>query len=236
MILHSRLSIALALALALTGCAGPTAITARTAESAATRAASADRFASEPVPTEAQLARLEYTSPEELIENAPAEPGADDKIGPKPPNEDLGNFGSVDATLWRGARPTEKGLAQLAAKGVKTIVNLENDKGAVEREGAWAAAHGIRFVSLPLSVILPPSNAKVDQFLALANDPAARPLYFHCMQGRDRTGTAAFCYRVRHDGWNFSQAYAEMKGFHFHTYLLGLQAFIRLYPKQHAAS
>ena len=67
-------------------------------------------------------------------------------------------------------------------------------------------------------------------------DPAARPLYFHCMQGRDRTGTAAFTYRVRHDGWNFDQAYTEMKGFHFHTYLLGLQAFIRLYAKHHPAA
>jgi hypothetical protein len=232
MIQVRSLSIALTLALALAGCAGPTAITARTAEPAATRAAAA-----EPVPTEAQLAQLERTSPEALIENAPAEPGAEtDKFGPKPPKEDLGNFGAVEPTLWRGARPTDKGLEQLAAKGVKTIVNFENDKKAVAHEAAWAAAHGIRFVSVPLSVILPPSTTNVDKWLAIANDPAARPVYFHCMQGRDRTGTAAFCYRVRHDGWDFSKAYAEMKSFHFHTYLLGLQAFIRLYPKQHAAS
>ena len=49
------------------------------------------------------------------------------------------------------------------------------------------------------------------------------------MQGRDRTGTGAFCYRVSHDHWTFDQAYAEMKAYHFHTYLLGLQAFIRGY-------
>lgn len=241
-----KLETVLALALMLAGCGtlqAPAVRVAPVVTSAAPVVAQAAvpapsiTVTAEPQPSSTQLAQLELTSPDELLDNAPLEPGVRAfSFGIKPPDEDLGNFGEVESTLWRGARPTDKGLEQLAAKGVKTIVNLENDKKAVEHEGAWATAHGIRFVSIPLSVILPPKGDKVDQWLALANDPAARPLYFHCMQGRDRTGTAAFTYRVSHDHWKFDRAYAEMKGFHFHTYLLGLQAYIRHYASTHAAS
>ena len=50
------------------------------------------------------------------LDDAPLEPGMDATgIWPHPPAEDLGNFGKVDDTLWRGARPTDKGLEKLAA-------------------------------------------------------------------------------------------------------------------------
>lgn len=182
----------------------------------------------------AELKVLEARSPDRLIENAPEEPGM--KFWPKPPSDDLGNQGQLEATLWRGARPTEEGMRQLAAKGTKLIVNLENDKKVVQQEEAWAKKYGIRFVNIPLSIITPPSQAKVDQFLALATDPQNRPLYFHCMQGRDRTGTMAFVYRVHEQGWNYDRAYQEMVQYKFHTYLLGLRYFLIRYAKHHAAT
>lgn len=194
--------------------------------------------AQQKVPSQAELKRLEARSPDRLVEDAALEPGMEaEGLWPKPPAEDLGNFGKVDDTLWRGARPTEKGLAQLKSQGVRTVVNLENDKKAVKAEEAWCQANGVTFVSIPLSVITPPKLEKINQFLDLANDPAARPLYFHCMQGRDRTGTAAFAYRVSHDGWDYHKAYDEMVSYHFHTYLLGLRGFLVWYAhSQHAGS
>ncbi len=215
---------ALALVLLLAGC-GTAAPQARVASS--TKVA-----ANQVVPSDAELKRLESRSPDYLVEDAALEPGMQaEGLWPKPPAEDLGNFGKVDETLWRGARPTEKGLAQLKSMGVKTIVNFENDKKAVESEAAWCKANGVTFVSIPLSVITPPKVSKVNEFLALANDQASRPLYFHCMQGRDRTGTAAFAYRVSHDGWDYDRAYEEMKSYKFHTYLVGLRGFLIWYAK-----
>lgn len=215
---------AIALVLLLAGC-GTAAPQARTGT--ATQVA-----ASQKVPSAAELKRLESRSPDYLIDEAAAEPGMEaEGLWPKPPADDLGNFGKVDDTLWRGARPTEKGLMQLKSQGVKTLVNFENDKKAVESEAAWCKANGIAFVSIPLSVITPPKLEKVNQFLALANDPAARPLYFHCMQGRDRTGTAAFAYRISHDGWSYDRAYQEMVSYDFHTYLLGLRGFLVWYAR-----
>jgi hypothetical protein len=192
----------------------------------------------EPRPSDLQIRALEAASPDRVIENAPAEPGMTTESWlpwPKPPAGDLGNFGKVNDTLFRGARPTDKGLEQLVGMGVKVIVNFENDKAAVDHEQAWCASHGVVFHSIALSIITPPKQEKIDEFLKYAEDSTRGPLYFHCMQGRDRTGTAAFCYRIHHDHYTFKQAYAEMKSFNFHTYLLGLQWYIRHYATaQHA--
>lgn len=219
-----------ALAFSLVGCGlAPQPMAQRTAPLSAT--------STDQVPSIEVLEQLERESPDRLIDDAPGEPGYQSEgLWPKPPAEDLGNFGKVDSTLWRGARPTIKGLEKLKAMGVRTLVNFENDRKVVEQEQAWAKANGVAFVSIPLSVITPPKVATIDRFLALANDPASRPLYFHCMQGRDRTGTAAFCYRVSHDGWSYDKAYAEMKAYKFHTFLVGLQGFLLWYAKTQRAS
>ncbi|HBN08893.1 MAG TPA: hypothetical protein DD435_09675 [Cyanobacteria bacterium UBA8530] len=189
---------------------------------------------SERIPSESEIKQLSLQSPERLIENAPDEPGSDGKFGPKPPTEDLGNFGKLEETLFRGARPTEKGIEKLAKMGVKLIVCLENSASVVRQEEAWAKKHGLRFASIPFGIILPPSRAGVDKFLALANDPQNRPMYFHCMQGRDRTGCMAFAYRVSQHAWCYTKAYAEMVKYKFHTYLFGLRHFLKEYAEDQA--
>ena len=219
--------ITLITALSLAGCG-----VATTSQSLATPSyQSFGSFAAERVPSESELKRLEATSPDYLIDNAPAEPGAD--FWPKPPKDDLGNLGKLTDRLYRGARPTEAGMKKLADMGIKTIVSLENDKKVVAQEKAWAEKYGMRFHSIPMSVIIPPKEAKIDQFLAIAQDPAQLPVYFHCMQGRDRTGTAALAYRVKVQNWDYEQAYGEMKSYGFHTYLLGLRIFVKNYAKKY---
>jgi protein tyrosine phosphatase (PTP) superfamily phosphohydrolase (DUF442 family) len=186
--------------------------------------------AAESTPSDAELQQLAAESPDHLIPNAPPEPGMKaSHLWPSPPPGDLANFGKVEDNLWRGARPTDAGLQKLADMGVKTIVNFENDETAVNHEQSWAVAHGIKFVTVPLSVITPPSMDHINQWIGTAEDPTNRPLYFHCMQGRDRTGVACFTYRVHHDHWKYDQAYQEMLQYHFHTYLLGLRAFLVWY-------
>lgn len=224
-IVHGAL--ALVMALSLAGCG--VASTSQPLDSAQMQRFGS--FAAERVPSSAELARLEVASPDSLIENAPLEPGAD--FWPKPPQGDLANFGKVTENLFRGARPTEAGMKKLAEMGVKTIVSLENDKKVVAQEQAWAEKYGMRFHVIPMSVITPPKESKVDAFLAIAQDPQQLPVYFHCMQGRDRTGTMALAYRVKVQNWDFQQAYGEMKGYGFHTYLLGLRFFVQSYAKKH---
>lgn len=222
-----RALLALATALTLAGCgAGATQQPLST-----TSYGQFGSFSAERIPSEAELKRLELSSPDALIDNAPQEPGAD--LFPKPPKDDLGNLGKVTEQLFRGARPTEAGMKKLVDMGVRTIVTLENDKKVVAQEKAWAEKYGLRFHAIPMSVIIPPKEAKVDQFLAIAQDPAQQPVYFHCMQGRDRTGTMALAYRVKIQNWDGKKAYEEMKSYGFHTYLLGLKLFVHNYARKY---
>ncbi|HEY9723020.1 MAG TPA: tyrosine-protein phosphatase [Oscillatoriaceae cyanobacterium] len=195
----------------------------------------AQALSTDALPNPAQLKAMSFTDLAGLIDKPEkGDPDVTEScIWPCPPPGDLGNFGQVDDAVYRGARPTDAGMAKLKAMGVKTIVDLENVKSDVQHESSWCKANGMSFVSIPLSVFLPPKESMINQFLALASDPASTPLYVHCMQGRDRTGTAVFCYRVHHDHWTFNKAYSEMTAYHFHTYLLGLQYFIREYAKKY---
>lgn len=157
------------------------------------------------------------------------DPLSEEGLWPSPPKEDLGNFGELTDRLFRGARPTEKGIQSLKEKGVDLIINLENGKKVVEKERALAEKYGIRFKSVPMGIFIPPKLAKVDDFLATVQDTSNGKVYFHCMQGRDRTGTMAFAYRTKIQKWDTKRAYAEMKSYKFHTYLLGLNAFVHWY-------
>lgn len=41
-----------------------------------------------------------------------------------PASEGIANFGQVNATLYRGAQPDERGIGNLQRLGVATIINL----------------------------------------------------------------------------------------------------------------
>jgi len=146
---------------------------------------------------------------------------------PTPPAGDLGNFAQLSPGLYRGARPTAKGLCQLKALGIKTVISLENLEQIVDWEKANAKKLGLEFVNLPMSVFSTPSPEQVAAFLKQTETASQKPVYFHCMQGSDRTGSLALVYRMRVMGWTFEKAYAEMQQHGFHEYLLGLQGFIR---------
>lgn len=148
------------------------------------------------------------------------------------PHEDLDNFQIVEPTLFRGARPSRQGLQTLRRLGVRTIVNLEKGGDAVESEKSYGQELGLKVIHIPMGIVAPPSSSKVDQFLSLAGNPVERPLYFHCKQGRDRTGVMALAYRVQVQHWQPDYAYAEMLQYGFHTSLLGLKWWAKKYAKE----
>jgi protein tyrosine/serine phosphatase len=125
----------------------------------------------------------------------------------------IGNFGRVSDTYYRGAQPEARDYADLARLGVKTVIDLTRD-GRDDEQGL-VEQQGMAFVRIPLTTTERPSEAAIAQFLALVNDPAHQPVYVHCQGGRHRTGTMTAVYRMTHDGWTADQAYAEMKQFRF---------------------
>src|SRR5258706_15173 len=131
------------------------------------------------------------------------------------PNIRVKNFGQMDDRFYRGAQPEERDYKDLAALGVKTIVDLRDDPTSYEKRDAEAA--GMRYVNIPMSDSSRPRDEQIAQFLKLANDPATGRFFVHCAGGRHRTGVMGAVYRMTHDRWGFDQAYQEMKNYDFYT-------------------
>jgi protein tyrosine/serine phosphatase len=125
------------------------------------------------------------------------------------------NFGQMDDRFYRGAQPKEQDYKQLAAIGIKTIIDLRDDPESYEKREAEAA--GIRYVNIPMSDKDYPASASIDQFLKLVDDPSTGKFYVHCAGGRHRTGVIGAVYRFNHYNWNYDQVYAEMKKYDFYT-------------------
>ena len=131
----------------------------------------------------------------------------------KASNIQIKNFGCINEGLYRGAQPKEQDYADLAAMGVKTIIDLQRDGKATEQ--ALVEAQGMQFYRIGMSDKNEPSAEQAELFLKLVNDPANQPVYVHCAGGRHRTGAMSAIYRITHDGWSADQAYQEMKHYDF---------------------
>ncbi len=126
----------------------------------------------------------------------------------------IDNFGRVDPTYYRGAQPQGHDYADLAALGVKTVINLTSDD-AQTNEPAMTKQAGMKYFQIPMTTSVPPTSAQLAQFFKIVNDPANQPVYVHCVGGRHRTGVMTAAYRMTQDGWTADQAFKEMKQYKF---------------------
>jgi protein tyrosine/serine phosphatase len=121
----------------------------------------------------------------------------------------------MDDRFYRGAQPKETDYKDLAALGVKTVIDLQDDPKAYEKLNVEAL--GMHYVNIPMSDKSYPKAEQIATFLKLADDPSTGKFYVHCAGGRHRTGVMGAVYRFNHDHWNYDQAYAEMKQYDFYT-------------------
>lgn len=128
---------------------------------------------------------------------------------------DIENFGKVNDHFYRGSQPRGRNYEQLAALGVKTIVDLREDAELEARANAERA--GLHYINLPLKEKSYPPAEAAARFLETVNNQTHWPVYVHCAGGRHRTGVMTAVYRMSVDGWNLEQAYKEMKQFDFYT-------------------
>jgi tyrosine-protein phosphatase SIW14 len=124
------------------------------------------------------------------------------------------NFGRIAPAYYRGAQPKGHDYADLAALGVKAVINLTGEDAAAD-EKALASRAGLAYFQIPMTTHAAPTAAQLAEFLTIVNDPANQPVYVHCVGGRHRTGVMTAAYRITHDGWTADQAFREMKQYKF---------------------
>lgn len=131
----------------------------------------------------------------------------------------LKNFGKVNDNYYRGSQPRENEIEQLKRLGVKTIIDLRQDK--VPQAAEWVSKAGMKYFNIPMKPSRRATDEQTAYFLRLVNDPANGPVYVHCKGGRHRTGALTAAYRITHDGWTADQAFDEMKRYDFNDGIFG---------------
>ena len=132
------------------------------------------------------------------------------------PSVHIKNFGQMDERFYRGAEPKSlEDIQALKELGITTVIDLQADPDAQER--VWVESLGLRYVNIPMVAKKYPRPEWVAAFMKTVDDPATGKFFVHCAGGRHRTGSMGAVYRFEKYGWDYEQAYAEMKRFDFYT-------------------
>lgn len=128
-----------------------------------------------------------------------------------------------------GGQPTEQDLAELAAAGVYTVINLrragERDQPlAPETEATAAAAAGLAYHHIPVST----SDLHPEQIEAVrtAINDATGPVYIHCGMGQ-RASALALTALAPEAGQTANDVMEQARGAGFPVTDAELEAFIR---------
>ena len=149
----------------------------------------------------------------------------------------IDNFSKVDDDYYRGAQPTFNDLVSLSMLGIKTIINLRDfhsiNDSELQKQKYAAQLLGINLINIPMRPDIPPNTKQISLFFSIINNQNNLPVFVHCAQGKDRTGIMTALYRINKYGWNFEQAYSEMrkKGYH-HVLYPRQKSFLAQYTKQ----
>jgi protein tyrosine phosphatase (PTP) superfamily phosphohydrolase (DUF442 family) len=126
----------------------------------------------------------------------------------------IDNFGQINANYYRGEQPEGRDYADLAALGIRTVIDLQGD-GDNHDEARLVEAAGMTFYRIPMTTHVPPTPEQLAFFKQIVNDPIHQPVYVHCKGGKHRTGVMTAVYRMEQDGWTADRAFKEMKQYEF---------------------
>ena len=146
------------------------------------------------------------------------------------------NFAKVNDDYYRGGQPLGDDYAQLAALGVKTIINLTNEEDGREEEKRLVEQYGMKYLNIPMTTRKPPTEAEIATFLSAVDEEG--DVYVHCVGGRHRTGVMTAVYRMTRDGLSGEQAFNEMKQYKYGPDFLHpeFKKFVQAYKPKAAAS
>lgn len=141
------------------------------------------------------------------------------------------NFLQVNKEFCTGGQPRIEHFEKLKADGVKAVLNLRQPtEHRAEEEAAAVARAGLKYFNIPVEYRAP-TDAQVDEFLKITDDPANRPMFIHCTAAI-RVGAFWMIRRVVRDGLSIDAALEEAKKVGL-TNAPHLEEFARAYIASH---
>jgi uncharacterized protein (TIGR01244 family) len=120
------------------------------------------------------------------------------------------NFLQVTPEFCTGAQPRMEHFTELKARGVKAVLNLRTPgEHRAEEEKAAVEQAGLKYFNIPV-VYREPTDAQVDEFLKITDDPANRPMFIHCTAAI-RVGGFWLIRRVVRDRMSYDAALEEAR-------------------------
>lgn len=124
--------------------------------------------------------------------------------------EFIRKFLQVTPDFCTGAQPRPEHFAELKSRGVKVVLNLRTPgEHRAEEEQTAVEQAGLKYLNIPV-VYASPTDAQVDEFLKITDDPVNRPMFIHCTAAI-RAGAFWLIRRVVRDGMSWEAALAEAR-------------------------
>lgn len=132
------------------------------------------------------------------------------QAAPAQPAPDIRAFLQVTPQFCTGGQPRMEHFARLKADGVKAVLNLRQpSEHRADEERQTVQAAGLKYFNIPVNY-QQPSDAHVDEFLKITDDPANRPMFIHCTAAI-RVGAFWMIRRVLRDSMDVEAALVEAR-------------------------
>lgn len=141
-------------------------------------------------------------------------------ITPGKTNEKTGapvkNYGVVtEGRIYRGGQPLGDDYKYLKEQGIKTIIDLSDDK-MYESEKERAEANGFKYIHIPIyDSHATPDDQTVNKIIEAMKDESNGKMFIHCQAGKHRTGAMVAIYKMMHENMSYKDAVEEMKKYGF---------------------
>ena len=121
------------------------------------------------------------------------------------------NRHQISADAWRSAQPAPHHIGWIAARGIKTVINLRGDQSFGTRwlEERACKKHGLQLIDIKLRSRVAPTRENLKAMRALLTR-VPYPILVHCKSGADRAGLMSVMVRFVHGGVPIREARKEL--------------------------
>jgi len=120
------------------------------------------------------------------------------------------NFHIVDDGIWRSAQPSVESISVMKKHGLKTIINLRGSEKNHLRESRISDSLGIKYFHIHMDGREEPDTADLNSILRIIENQQNKPVMYHCLGGKDRTGIVTAIYRLKNSDVEFDEVLTEM--------------------------